>query len=208
MEYLFTHFDKVKVLFLQHLILTYFSVFIALIIAVPVSLVAVKNNMVKKFIINGFNIIYTIPSIAFLSILVPYFGLGFKSSLIALVFYAQMILVRNITAAIDNIKPEIVEAAKGMGMSRWQRMYKIKVPIAMPVIFAGIRITTITLISLASVAAFINGGGLGEIILEGIRTDNSGKIIAGAVAMIVLMVINEGGNKICEYIINKCTHKS
>lgn len=206
MKYLLSHFDKLKVLFLQHMILTYFSVFVAIALALPVSLLILKNKKVKIIVLNGLNIIYTIPAIAMLSILVPYFGLGFKSSLIALVFYAQMILVRNITTAIDDIKPEIIEAAKGMGMSKWQRMYKVMIPIALPVILAGIRIATITLISLASIAAFINGGGLGEIILEGIRTDNSGKIAAGSIALIALMLINEGGYRILEFFFNKVNH--
>lgn len=206
MKYLFAHFDKVKVLFLQHMILTYFSIFVAISFAIPVSLLIVKNKKAKIIVLNGFNIIYTIPAIAILSILVPYFGLGFKSSLIALVFYAQMILVRNITTAIDDIKPEIIEAAKAMGMSKWQRMYKVMIPIALPVILAGIRITTITIISLASIAAFINGGGLGQIILEGIRTDNSGKIVAGSIALIVLMLVNEVGYRVLEFFYNKVSH--
>lgn len=183
MKYLITHLDRVISLLMEHMILTFLSMVIAIIFAIPVGIIASKNMKIKSITMGILGIIYTIPGLALLSFLVPWFGVGFKSVLIALIAYSQMILVRNIITAITTIKPEIIEAGLGMGMSRWQVVMKVEFPLALPVIIAGIRIATISIVSLASIAAFINGGGLGELVLEGIRTDNSGKIIAGTIAI-------------------------
>jgi osmoprotectant transport system permease protein len=120
--------------------------------------------------------------------LIPYTGLGVTTATIGLVAYAQMILVRNVVAAIQGIDPMMVEAAKGMGMSKLQIILKIEVPLAIPVVFAGIRIATVSIISIGTVAAWIGAGGLGRLIYQGLNHDHTGKIVAGTVTIAVLAI--------------------
>ncbi|MCY6485650.1 ABC transporter permease [Clostridium aestuarii] len=202
MKYLVTHWERVIKLFIEHSILTFLSLFIALCIAIPLGIVVSRNKKAAVITTNFFGVIYTIPGLALLSFLVPFFGLGAKSALITLAAYAQMILVRNTITSITTIKPEIIEAARGMGMNKLQLALKVQFPLAIPIIVAGIRIATISIINLAFIAAFINGGGLGELVLEGIRTNNSGKIISGTIALGVLMVLTELIFRIIEHFIS------
>lgn len=191
MKYLFRHYDRIFTLFLEHCILSFFSLLIALIISVLLSFLCLKNKKIKTVILKILEFIYTIPGLALLSFLVPFFDLGFKSALIAMVLYSQMSLVESILTGLEEINDDIIDAAYGMGMSKFQVIFKIKIPLAFPVIMGGIRIAAVTIISLASLAAFVNGGGLGEIVLEGIRMDNGSKIIAGTIGLCILIIFTD-----------------
>jgi len=192
MDYLLANQERVIELFLQHIVLVSISMAVALVIAVPVSIFAVRHPRVQAMILGIWGIIYTIPSMALLALLIPWFGLGTYSALVALVAYTQMILVRNIVAAITNINPAVTEAALGMGMNKWQLLYKIELPLALPLVDSGIRIAIVTIIGIASIAAFIDAGGLGVIIFEGIRTDNPSKVVAGTILLAALSIGADG----------------
>lgn len=191
MKYLFTHLDRVAELFLQHLYLVILSLFIAICIAIPLALLVSKFKRAYTPVIGTLGVMYTIPSLALFALMIPFLGLGFKSAVTALVAYSQMTLVRNIVIAIRQIEPSVIEAAKGMGMSNWRITRKIIFPLALPVVIAGIRIATVSMIGIAAIAAYINAGGLGELIFEGIYQDHAGKILAGTIAVAILAILSD-----------------
>jgi osmoprotectant transport system permease protein len=188
-KYLFSHFDKVSELFLQHVYLVAVSLLIAICLAVPIALAVSRYKKAYTPVIGGLGVIYTIPSLALFALMIPFLGLGTKSAITALVAYSQMTLVRNIVTAIRGIEPSVIEAAKGMGMSNWRILRKITLPLALPVVIAGIRIATVSMIGIAAIAAYINAGGLGELIFEGIYSDHSGKIVSGTIAVALFAII-------------------
>jgi osmoprotectant transport system permease protein len=188
MSYLFNNLDKVGELFGQHVMLTFMSLGIALLFAIPIGFLVAKYRQLYTPVTGVLGIIYTIPSMALYATLIPYTGLGVKTATIGLVAYAQMILVRNVVAAIKGIDPLMLEAAKGMGMNKWQIVLKIEMPLSIPVILAGIRIATVSIISIGTIAAWIGGGGLGTLIFQGLNHQHTGKIIAGTIAITVLAI--------------------
>jgi osmoprotectant transport system permease protein len=188
MSYLFNNWEKVGALFVEHVILTFTSLGIALLIAFPIGFLVAKYKRLYTPVTGLLGIVYTIPSMALYAALIPYTGLGAKTATIGLVAYAQMILVRNIVSAIKGIDPMMLEAAKGIGMSKWQIVWKIEMPLSVPVILAGIRIATVSIISIGTIAAWIGGGGLGTLIFQGLNHQHTGKIIAGTIAITLLAI--------------------
>ncbi|XID93469.1 ABC transporter permease [Paenibacillaceae bacterium WGS1546] len=188
MNYLFDNPDKVLPFFWEHLSLTFGSLLIALCIALPLGLLIAKYKKLQAPVTSVLGVIYTIPSMALYAALIPYTGLGVTTATIGLVAYAQMILVRNVVAAIRGIDPMMIEAAKGMGMSKSQIVFKIEIPLSVPVVIAGIRVATVSIISIGTIAAWIGAGGLGRLIFQGLNQDHTGKIIAGTVTIAVLAI--------------------
>jgi osmoprotectant transport system permease protein len=135
---------------------------------------------------GGLGILYTIPSLALIIFLVPLFGLNATSVIVAMVLYTQVILVRNLTVGLDGINPAVLEAARGMGMSGWQRWWKVQVPLVLPVFVAGVRIAAIVSIAIATIGAKFNAGGLGKLLFDGIQTNRYDKIVAGSITVALL----------------------
>jgi osmoprotectant transport system permease protein len=170
----------------QHLALTVVSLVLALCLAVPLGILAARRRTIRGPLLGILGIIYTIPSLAFFVILIPLMGLGVGPALTALVAYAQIILVRNITVALLRVDPAVVEAARGMGMSARQCLWQVEMPLALPVVLAGVRVATLAIIGIGTVAAFINAGGLGTLLFMGVGQNYPDKIVAGAVALGIL----------------------
>ena len=182
MSYLFSHFDEVAMRFGQHLGMTLLALAIALLIALPLGILITRIKRLERPVMAVLGILYTIPSLALLVLLIPIVGLGLKNAVIVLVIYAQVILVRNIVVGLNGVEPAVVEAARGMGMNGWQRLLRVEMPLALPIILAGIRIATVTIIGIGAVAALINAGGIGRILFDGVSQNNEQKIIAGSIA--------------------------
>lgn len=191
MKYLFNNLDRVAELFVEHFYLVALSLFIAVCIAIPLAMIVSRFKRVYTLVISTLGVMYTIPSLALFALMIPFLGLGFKSAVTALVAYSQMTLVRNIVVAIRGIEPSVIDAAKGMGMGNWRIARKIVFPLALPVVIAGIRIATVSMIGIATIAAYINAGGLGELIFEGIYQDHAGKILAGTIAVSLLAIVSD-----------------
>src|SRR6185436_19453705 len=147
-------------------------------------------------VLGVLGVIYTIPSLSLFVLLIPVLGLGLRPAIVALVAYAQIVLVRNILIGLVGIDPAIIEAAKGMGMNGWQRFTRVEFPLALPLILAGTRVATLSIIGIGTIAAFINGGGLGNLLFDGVATSNRGKIVAGSIAITVLAL---GANTILRF---------
>lgn len=189
MSWLVSHPLELAELLGQHLAIVGTALFAALVIALPLGYWAAHRPRARGPIYGIFGAIYTIPSLALLALLVPVFGLGFWTAVIALTAYAQMILIRNTVAGFQGINPAQLEAAAGLGMTRAQQLWRVELPLALPVIVGGVRIATVALIAIASVAAWINAGGLGVLFFDGIHRNDVQKIVAGSVASAVLAVI-------------------
>lgn len=182
MSYLIGHPGLVAGLLAQHLALTFLSLAIALAIALPLGVLASRKERLGTAILGVLGAIYTIPSLALLALLVPLEGLGFTTAVTALVAYAQMILVRNVVAGLRSVDPAQRDAALGIGMTAAQTFWRVELPLALPVVLGGVRLALVSLIAIATVAAWIDAGGLGTLLFEGIQQDNPQKIAAGSIA--------------------------
>jgi osmoprotectant transport system permease protein len=198
MPYLFNHGPRLAELFGQHLYLTLVSLAIAGLIGLPLGVLLHRVRPLRGPLLALFSVLYTIPSLSLLVLLIPFSGLSATTAIIALVIYAQLVLVRNTLAGLDGVDSRIVEAATGMGMSSWQRLWRVELPLASPVILAGLRVAAVSTVGIAAIAAFINAGGLGVLLFEGVRTSNYDKIVAGAIAISLLAVALNWGLRLVE----------
>lgn len=172
--------DFFRDLITQHLTISFTVILIAGIMGLIIGIIISENKKLADFIIGFINIIYTIPSISLLGFLIPFTGIGNKTAIIALTVYALLPMVRNTYTGIDNIQSSVIEAAKGMGSTKWQILYKIKLPLALPVILEGVRNMVVMTISISSISAFIGAGGLGVAVFRGITINNPNLTFAGS----------------------------
>ena len=188
MDYLFAHPAIVARALGEHVWLSGAALALALALAIPLGVIAARSNLLRTPIFGVLGVVYTIPSLALFALLVPVLGLGFTTALVALAAYAQMILVRNIAAGINGVAPSAVEAARGMGMDEWQILWRVERPLAMPVALGGVRIAAVSIIGIANIAAWIDAGGLGTLVLGGIQADYPSKAVAGALVSAALAI--------------------
>jgi osmoprotectant transport system permease protein len=208
MRYLINNLDLVSALFIQHLQLTLMVLFFALIIGIPLGLALARVKWLQGPVMSVLGIIYTIPSLSFFVLLIPIFGLGTTPAVVALTAYAQLLLVRNWLVGLTSINPAILEAARGMGMSGWQRFWQVEFPLALPMLLVGVRLVMLSSIGIGTIAAFINAGGLGVLLFEGVITANYNKIFTGALAVTVLSLIANYGIRALEQRAEKSIHGS
>jgi osmoprotectant transport system permease protein len=188
LRFLLDNLPRIAELFGEHLRLTAISLTIALLIAVPLGVLVARVGWLRGPVLGALGVIYTIPSLSLFVLLIPLFGLGAVPAVIALVAYAQLVLVRNVVVGLTGIDPAVVEAARGMGMSGWQRFAQVELPLTLPLLLAGARVATLSIIGIGTIAAFINAGGLGQLLFEGVATGNRDKIVAGALAVSALAI--------------------
>jgi osmoprotectant transport system permease protein len=188
MSWTLENYDRLGVALAEHVLMVGIALGISLAIAFPLGIWAARRPMVYVAVMATTGILYTIPALALFALMIPFLGLGTKPAIVALVLYSLLILVRNIAIGIREVPAELIEAADGMGYGAGRRLLKIELPLAMPVIVAGIRITVVTQISVATIAAYISAGGLGDIIFQGITQDFGEKIVAGAVLTSLLAI--------------------
>jgi osmoprotectant transport system permease protein len=192
-DWLASHAQEIGQRIGQHLELTLIAVIVGLVVAFALSFVALRVPRLYPPITGFTGILYTIPSLALFAFLVPYTGLTVLTAEIGLVSYTLLILIRNIVGGIRGVPAEVRDAALGMGYTPRQILLRIELPLALGVIFAGIRIATITTIGLVTVTALIGEGGLGYFILLGIQLFFSTPLIVGAVGSVLLAVLIDGG---------------
>ena len=176
---------------IEHIELTAIAVGIGFVIAFVAALVAYRWDWAVNPATAVFALVYTIPSLAFFQLMVPFTGLTRLSAEIALVSYTLLILFRNILTGLREVPPDALEAAQAMGLTRRQTLLRVELPLAMPAIMAGIRIATVTIISLATVAAFIGVGGLGQPIFHAIQTGFKTQFIAAGVLAVLLALVTD-----------------
>ncbi len=175
----------------EHITISFTVAIISILFTIPLAvfMTKMKSDKIRNTIFNIANIFQTIPTIALLAIMIPIFGIGFTPAIVALFLYALLPLLRNTYAGMESIDPEIVEAAKGMGFSSLQRLIKVELPIALPYIMSGIRVTSVYIISWTTLAALIGAGGLGDLVLAGIGYNDTFMIFTGAFLAIIIAII-------------------
>jgi osmoprotectant transport system permease protein len=175
----------------QHMVLVGIALALSLVIAVPLGIWAARKPRALFVILAVTGLLYTIPALALFALMIPIVGLGPVPAVMAIVLYSLLVLVRNVATGIQGVPRDVLEAANGMGFGPWRRLVRIELPLALPVIVAGIRITAVMQISVATVAAFISAGGLGDLIFQGITEASDDKLLAGAVAASLLAVVTD-----------------
>ena len=185
---LFERSDFFFELFVQHMVISLISIFFACVIGLVLGILISEKMGAAKPTLSVVNFLYTIPSLALLGLLIPFTGAGQTTAIIALTAYGLLPIVKNTHIGICNINPAIIEAARGMGSTRWQMLFKIKLPLAFPVIMSGFRNMVTMTISLTSIAAYIGAGGLGTAIFRGISTNNMAMVLVGSILTALLAV--------------------
>src|ERR687898_3320628 len=180
-------------LLLTHVELSALALIIAILIALPVALAVRDTPAGAALAINVGNIGRAVPSLALLALALPFFGFGFTSALLALAALAIPPILINASTALREVNPGVIDAARGMGLSGGQVLSRIQLPIAAPVVFAGIRTSAVQTVASATLATFIGGGGLGDLIVEGYSRSGPEILLAGALAVAILAIITEVG---------------
>lgn len=178
----------------EHISIVAVAVGLAILTGLPIGIAITQNKRVADAVLYVASIIVTIPSIALFGLMIPILsmigqGIGWLPAVIAILLYSQLPIVRNTYTAITNVDPALREAAKGMGMTSFQRLWQVEIPIAVPVIMAGVRTAVVMNIGVAAIAAYIGAGGLGVLISRGISQTDSRQLIAGAIAVSLLAIV-------------------
>ncbi len=180
MDYLREHPDRVWELTKQHVELVALTMVFAILIGVPLGILITRVRWLEGPVIGTTGALYTVPSLALFAIMIPYTGLGRRTVVIALILYSLLAIIRNTVAGIDGVPAATLDAARGMGMTGSQRLFMVELPLALPVIMAGVRLSVVAAIGIATIAALMGVGGLGRLIFDGIGRLDSDRIIAGA----------------------------
>lgn len=180
---------QLGVALIEHIQLSFISLLIAVVIAVPLGIFLTYHKKAAEPIIQITAVFQTIPSLAVLGLLIPLVGIGAVPAIIALVIYALLPILRNTYTGVTGIDPSLIEAAEAMGMNRWRKLIKVQLPLALPVIMAGVRTAMVLIIGTATVAALIGAGGLGSLILLGIDRGDNALIVLGAVPAALLAIL-------------------
>ena len=183
------HTDDILRALREHVVLTLIAVVVGLLISIPLAMLARRWHRFEAPVLSATGILYTIPSVALLALLVPWTGLTRTTAEIALVSYTLLILIRNIVAGLASVPSDVREAAEGMGYSRSRQLARVELPLALPIIVAGIRIAVVTTIGLVTVTALIGQGGLGQLILDGLYRDFRTEVVVGSVLCVVLAIV-------------------
>jgi osmoprotectant transport system permease protein len=193
-NYIAGNFPLILQLTWQHVTIVGVAVGAAILAGVPLGIAITQSQRAADIVLYVAGIIMTIPSIALFGVMIPILslinqGIGYLPAVIAVFLYSQLPIVRNTYTALKSVDPALREAAKGMGMTTWQRLRRVEIPIALPIIMAGIRVAVVINIGIAAIAAYIGAGGLGMLIRAGISQTDPRQLIAGALAVSILAVI-------------------
>ncbi|WP_124067621.1 glycine betaine ABC transporter substrate-binding protein [Clostridium sp. E02] len=189
-QYILENYIQIITLLVEHLKLTAISVGLAILIGVPLGIFISYAAKASKPVLSVANVIQAIPSMALLGFMIPLLGIGTVPAIVAVVLYSLLPIIKNTYTGLESINPQTLEAAKGIGLTPLQVLTKVQIPLALPVIMAGVRIASVTAVGLMTMAAFIGAGGLGYLVFSGIRTVNNYQILAGAIpaCLLALMV--------------------
>jgi osmoprotectant transport system permease protein len=203
MTYIINNPDVILELLWEHVYLTVGSLAIAILIALPLGYLIYGRERLSTTVMGVLGVLYVIPSLVLMILLLPLLGLNARTVMVALVIYCQIILVRNVVAGLSSIDPSIIEAATGLGMTSWQRFVRVQLPLALPVIVAGIRLAAIVATSIATVGALFGAGGLGTLLFNGISQGRYDKIVAGAIMVALLAAVLNWSLQYAEHRLDK-----
>ena len=193
LEYISLSWDHVLELAIGHAIVVAISLAIAVVIGVTLGVLVYRRERVANAALVITSTFLTIPSLALFGIFIPIFGLGYKPAVVALVMYALLPILRNTVTGLQSVDPAVAESAQGMGMNARERLLRIELPLAWPVIIAGVRVSTMLLMGIAAIAAVVNGPGLGDDIFAGLAriggANAFNQVLGGTLGIIVLAIL-------------------
>ncbi|MCW1928616.1 ABC transporter permease [Bhargavaea beijingensis] len=173
----------------EHLYISFAALALGVIVAVPLGILLVRLPKIAGLVMGIAGIVQTFPSLAILAFFIPLLGIGKVPAIVALFLYSMLPILRNTYIGVKNVDPTLLEASRGMGMTTFQRTTRVELPLAVPVIMAGIRMSAVYLIGWATLASFIGGGGLGDFIFDGLNLFRPDLIIGGAVPVTLLAIL-------------------
>ncbi|WED43545.1 glycine betaine ABC transporter substrate-binding protein [Legionella cardiaca] len=185
-DFIKSHLPELQTKLSEHISIAICAMVIAIIFGISLGILITRLPKLKNVVLGTTNILQTIPSIALLGFLIPFVGIGLKPTLIALIIYALLPITSNTYTGLKGVSPTYLEVANSLGFTRWQRLYIIELPLALPVIMSGIRISMALTISITTIAAFVGAGGLGDFITQGLSLDDSNLILLGAIPTALL----------------------
>ncbi|MFC6201640.1 ABC transporter permease [Lactiplantibacillus nangangensis] len=173
----------------QHLYISAIALALGIIVAVPLGVLLTRTKSISGFVMAIASMLQTIPAMALLALMIPFFGIGAVPAIIALFIYSLLPILRNTYLGLEDVNPALIDAAKGMGMTAWQSIIKVELPMAAPVIMAGIRLSATYVIAWAALASYIGAGGLGDFIFNGLNLYRTDLILGGSIPVIILALI-------------------
>ena len=185
-SYMFENIDQIMRLLLEHIQLTAIAVGLAILVGLPLGILISYVKPLNKPVMGATNLIQAVPSMALLGFAIPLLGIGTLPSVIVVFLYSLLPIVKNTYIGISQISPGTIEAARGIGLTRQQILWKVQLPLTLPMLMAGVRISAVTAVGLMTIAAFIGAGGLGFLVFSGISSVNNGMILAGAIPACIL----------------------
>ncbi|WP_427814744.1 ABC transporter permease (plasmid) [Enterococcus sp. 22-H-5-01] len=184
--------NEILLKFWEHFYLSFLSTTLGILVAVPLGAFLTRLKKGSETIIKVIGVFQTVPSLALLSIMIPFFGIGKVPAVIALFLYSLLPILRNTYVGINSVNQTYLDAAKGMGMSQNQRLMQIELPLAMGVIMAGIRVSAVYVISWTTLAAYIGAGGLGDFIFNGLNLYRMDLVLMGTIPITLLALVTDG----------------
>lgn len=175
----------------EHIYISLIAAGLGILVAVPLGIALTRIPKVASLVMGILSVVQTFPSFAILAFFIPLFGVGKVPAIIALFFYSVLPILRNTYIGVKNVDPNLLEAGKGMGMSSWERILFVELPLSIPIIMAGVRLATVYLIGWATLASYIGAGGLGDYIFSGLNLYQTEFIIAGAIPVTILALLTD-----------------
>jgi len=175
----------------EHIYISLVAILLGIIVAVPIGIFLTRVPKIANFILGLLNVLQTIPSFAILALFIPLLGIGLVPAIVALFLYSLMPILRNTYIGIRDVNKDLIEAGIGMGMTEWERIRLVELPLATPVIMSGIRLATVFLIGWATLASYIGAGGLGDYIFSGMNLYKPEFILAGAIPVTLLALVTD-----------------
>ncbi|WP_314060230.1 ABC transporter permease [uncultured Vagococcus sp.] len=175
----------------EHITVSAIALFLGVIVAVPLGIFLTRTPKVSGFVIGLASLLQTIPSLALLALMVPFLGVGKVPAIVALFIYSLLPILRNTFIGMDGVNPDLKDAAKGMGMTNFQSIVQVEIPAALPTIMAGVKLSAVYVIAWATLASYIGGGGLGDLIFSGLNNYLPNLIIGGTIPVTILALLTD-----------------
>lgn len=173
----------------EHFYISIVSLLLGALIAIPLGILLSRNEKISRYVISFVSILQTVPSLALLALMIPFLGVGKPPAIVALFIYSLLPILRNTYIGITSVSPNVIDSAKGMGMTESQLTWKVKIPLAAPVIMSGVRLAGVYVIAWATLASYIGAGGLGDFIFNGLNVYNQPMIVWGTIPVTILALL-------------------